>query len=501
LLGAALAAVAAYGLAWSGPAGAASVAGPIVRVFYVVDYTGHMSGRVVATTRRRGVTSIGTETFHFSLSCAQVYPGQACELRGTMSGFLSGTYPGTSGSGNCKLAFGLASSYNKNPLTVEPFNDFGRPTPFRHFGAAPLIMQEEQYWSKKIPVQFNGGCPGWFGWDSAGRKAGALGYASRALINISTGAQSGGVTNVSGRPTGRGVTGFSKYHGKLTMQLLADPYYWWAQSASRSAQDILQGILDGLQAKQTPPSSTAEMPGLPPNAGHAMYDASGTLVGFQATTGRGVRREQATAARTVPLFTISQEVGSAPTPLTVRVTPAGRAALGRLTRPTTVHMTGTITAAGRSRPASDTFTLTPVGSPVGTITSVEFVGSSAHPSFIVRGSAFGSEPAPSPADHPSGLNGCPVVAGDNGYDYGTNLYIVVPAKDWSGGRYDPAANETDCVDLVVTKFTPTEVDFHFGPFYAANHPKLSLDNGDQMQVAVNGAEKTVHVAYGTTATN
>jgi hypothetical protein len=133
-----------------------------------------------------------------------------------------------------------------------------------------------------------------------------------------------------------------------------------------------------------------------------------------------------------------------------------------------------------------------------TITSVTFGGTATNPSFVVRGTNLGTKPQPNPAAHPSGQNGCPVVAGDDGYDYGTSLYIAVPARNWSGGRARPG--ETDCIDLVVTKFTPTEVDFHFGPFYAQNAVHFPLNEGDEVQVVINGATKTVHVKRGATAT-
>jgi hypothetical protein len=128
------------------------------------------------------------------------------------------------------------------------------------------------------------------------------------------------------------------------------------------------------------------------------------------------------------------------------------------------------------------------------ITSVAFSGGAADPSVAVHGTCLGSRPAPSPAGHPSGLNGCPVVAGDDGYDYGTSLYIA--AQSWSGGRYRPSLNETDCIDLVVTKFTSTEVDFHFGPFYTRFYPKFSLDAGATVAVVVNGASANATVKYG-----
>jgi hypothetical protein len=134
------------------------------------------------------------------------------------------------------------------------------------------------------------------------------------------------------------------------------------------------------------------------------------------------------------------------------------------------------------------------------INSVQFSGSPDNPTIVVRGTNLGKLPVPSPAGHPAGQNGCPVVAGDNGYDYGTSLYIVGVSKAFAGGRYRPTLNETDCIDLVVTKFTQTEVDFHFGPFYAKYHSQFSLDPGDAVRIVINGASLDVHVKYGATAT-
>lgn len=125
-----------------------------------------------------------------------------------------------------------------------------------------------------------------------------------------------------------------------------------------------------------------------------------------------------------------------------------------------------------------------------TITSVAFGGTVSSPTFVVHGKNLGTKPAPSPTGHPAGQGGCPTIAGDTGYDYGTSLYVL-SSRGWSGGRYRPSANETDCIDLVVTKFTSTEVDFHFGPFYSTYASKFPLAKGDRMQVVVNGAQKTV----------
>lgn len=141
----------------------------------------------------------------------------------------------------------------------------------------------------------------------------------------------------------------------------------------------------------------------------------------------------------------------------------------------------------------------PTPSPSGgkpAIASVNFSGGATNPVVVVHGTNLGKRPTPSPSGHPSGQNGCPVVAGDNGYDYGTSLYIAVPSQNWAGGRYRPSLNETDCIDLVVTKFTPTEVDFHFGQPYVSFYPKFSLTPGLQVTVDVNGATLDTTVKYG-----
>jgi len=222
------------------------------------------------------------------------------------------------------------------------------------------------------------------------------------------------------------------------------------------------------------------------------------------------------AAKAVLLATIHQRFArrrsTVPRPVS---TPNGRQILAGLTRPATFIAQIRVTPS-RGKPVSDTYTFrlvpvppdrsttpAPPPSPApasGTIKSVAFGGSPANPSFVVHGTNLGKLPKHDPAGHLSGLNGCPTVAGDTGFDFGTNLYLAVPMKNWSGGRYRPSLNETDCLDLVVTKFTPTEVAFHFGPFYTKYPAQFSLDDGDAVEVGVNGAVKSVHVKYGATVT-
>jgi hypothetical protein len=146
-------------------------------------------------------------------------------------------------------------------------------------------------------------------------------------------------------------------------------------------------------------------------------------------------------------------------------------------------------------PTISTTTTSSSASSCAHITSATFTGTPANPSVAVHGACLGTRPAPDPARHPAGLAGCPAISGDNGYLYGTSLYLAVPSQGWSGGRYRPELNETDCLDLVVTKFTPTDVDFHFGPFYKSAYPKFSLATGTQVTIGVNGALADATVSY------
>ena len=78
-----------------------------------------------------------------------------------------------------------------------------------------------------------------------------------------------------------------------------------------------------------------------------------------------------------------------------------------------------------------------------------------------------------------------------------------PASTWPsrrrtgpGGRYRPELGENDCLDLVVREVHANGGRVHFGPFYTKFHSNFSLDNGDAVEVGVNGAVVDVHVKYG-----
>jgi hypothetical protein len=185
---------------------------------------------------------------------------------------------------------------------------------------------------------------------------------------------------------------------------------------------------------------------------------------------------------------------------TIGFTKAGIAALAA-GKPLTVTLSGVFRLKNKP-PITATTTITFKGRPVTTtptISSVTFGGSQQSPSIVIHGTNLGKQPPPNPNGSPANRPLCPgAIDGNAGLDYGTSLYLDDTTANWAAGRYRPAANELDCIALIVTKFTPTEVDYRFGGFYAQVYPKLALTTGDTVQVAVNGATKTVHVKYGAT---
>ena len=115
-----------------------------------------------------------------------------------------------------------------------------------------------------------------------------------------------------------------------------------------------------------------------------------------------------------------------------------------------------------------------------------FAGGSEAPTVTINGTGLGTQPAPNPDYTPEGHPLCPVTpSGNQGYDYGSNgLYLSDTAHKWSAGRYRPDGGELDCIGLLVSQFTPTQVVFQLGSFYTK--PQYSLDEGDTYELAVNG---------------
>lgn len=138
------------------------------------------------------------------------------------------------------------------------------------------------------------------------------------------------------------------------------------------------------------------------------------------------------------------------------------------------------------------------GSSKPTITSVIFTGTTMTPTVTVNGSDLGSLPPPNPTYTPEGHPPlCPLTpSGNQGYDYGTSFYLADTGRNWAGGRYRPSLNELDCIGLVESKFTQTQVVFQFGSAYAQYQQQYNylLAEGDPYQLQVNSAtfSGTVH---------
>jgi len=139
------------------------------------------------------------------------------------------------------------------------------------------------------------------------------------------------------------------------------------------------------------------------------------------------------------------------------------------------------------------------GGGAATISSVVFTGTPQAPTVTINGSGFGSMPSPNPNHTPEGTPQlCPLPpSGNQGYDYGTLLYLFDQPRNWAGGRYRPELNELDCVGLLVSKYTATQVVFQFGSAYADYQQKDNylLAEGDGYQIAVNGANFSGSVHY------
>jgi hypothetical protein len=111
------------------------------------------------------------------------------------------------------------------------------------------------------------------------------------------------------------------------------------------------------------------------------------------------------------------------------------------------------------------------GTPAPAISGVTFSGSPSDPSITVTGSNFGSYP---PIGTPETCQ-----SGDTGDDYGSlGLSFNDSTQGWTAGQAG------DCIGLIVTSWTSTQVVFGFGNEYS-NYPPIQ--SGDQIDVEVQGA--------------
>ena len=112
------------------------------------------------------------------------------------------------------------------------------------------------------------------------------------------------------------------------------------------------------------------------------------------------------------------------------------------------------------------------GTPPPGITGVTFTGTSADPTITVTGSGFGSSP---PIGSPETCQ-----SGDTGDDYGSSGLWFSDATQggWTAGQAG------DCIGLIVSSWSGSQVVYGFGNEYA-NYP--AIQSGDQVEVDVQGA--------------
>ena len=115
------------------------------------------------------------------------------------------------------------------------------------------------------------------------------------------------------------------------------------------------------------------------------------------------------------------------------------------------------------------------------ISSVTLTGTAANPTVTVSGSNFGSNP---PTGTPETCQ-----SGDTGDDYGSaGLILQDTTESWGAGQ------SGDCIGLLLTSWSNTQVVFTVGNEYAHYGP---IAVGDQIKVTVQGATDTVTASFST----
>jgi hypothetical protein len=143
---------------------------------------------------------------------------------------------------------------------------------------------------------------------------------------------------------------------------------------------------------------------------------------------------------------------------------------------TTYHYRVVATTATGSAIGKD-LTFKTAKAPKPTITSVAFTGTGANPTVTITGTNFGSLPSATPA-------GC----GATGSNYGaTGLWFQdVTQGKWTAGK------SGDCIGLVVSTWTSTQIVFGFGSFYSGFGP---VTNKDKYKLEAAGVTKSGTVTY------
>ena len=116
------------------------------------------------------------------------------------------------------------------------------------------------------------------------------------------------------------------------------------------------------------------------------------------------------------------------------------------------------------------------------VTGVTLTGTPAAPTVTITGTNFGSEPTAIPET---------CQTGDTGDDFGAGgLVFQDLTEGWGAG------NNGDCIGLLVTSWSATQVVFSFGNEYAHYGP---INAGDSLEATVQGASDTVIASLPTTA--
>lgn len=113
------------------------------------------------------------------------------------------------------------------------------------------------------------------------------------------------------------------------------------------------------------------------------------------------------------------------------------------------------------------------------ISGVKFSGTAAAPTVTVSGSGFGTTAPP----------GVAAACSTTGLDYGSLLSFLDTTANWGAGRGNPG----DCIGLVVTSYSPTQIVFGFGSGYSGLG--FSLNNGNHYALNVLGASFTSTAHY------
>ncbi len=114
------------------------------------------------------------------------------------------------------------------------------------------------------------------------------------------------------------------------------------------------------------------------------------------------------------------------------------------------------------------------------ITAVQFTGTPAEPTVTITGSNFGPKPAPEPNEPLT------CFAGDTSFDYGTSLYFTETTQNWTAGETG------DCIGLIVSTYTETQIVYRFGAGYSHYG---QVTSGDAYTLVVSSAKYSGTVAY------